>query len=288
MLDNEARMKYAKYWAKGDKSGVSEILKKEYAPDGLNSYSLLKFCSGRYDSNGNNIFLDSLKEGKLWFASPSTFNDPYDSILVQDCTLEYKSIFNCVANQMFPKNEVDKICQERKYELNKAIQEVNQQISKPMPGSFVCCLTEYSQLSNLPMWAHYANNHAGYCVEYSLSDLKRNHQLTIGPILYSNRIDRTAYPEGEQLRRATINLFFTKSEDWSYEKEWRLFVQDEAKCNQKGFNMDGFKPKHIYIGAQAKEQLIKDICFIAEDIEVPVSQMKLLENSFLLEPERIR
>ena len=28
-------------------------------------------------------------------------------------------------------------------------------------------------MNNLPMWAHYANNHAGYCVQYKV-DKKEN------------------------------------------------------------------------------------------------------------------
>lgn len=44
----------------------------------------------------------------------------------------------------------------------------------------------------MPMWAHYANNHAGFCVSY---DMKENKQLSgcTFPVQYTNqRIDITS------------------------------------------------------------------------------------------------
>ena len=31
-----------------------------------------------------------------------------------------------------------------------------------------------SNMNNLPMWAHYANNHAGYCVQYKVDTPTRS------------------------------------------------------------------------------------------------------------------
>jgi hypothetical protein len=52
-----------------------------------------------------------------------------------------------------------------------------------------------SGVNNLPMWAHYSNNHKGYCVSY-LTDFKSNPELSpsLFPVQYwEGRVNVTQY-----------------------------------------------------------------------------------------------
>jgi hypothetical protein len=101
-------------------------------------------------------------------------------------------------------------------------------------GIGVLCLTE--EPGNLIMWAHYANNYKGFVVEFddkheffhekdsSMSELGQ-----IRSVNYSR--DRPNHVSFTDLSAAEI--FFFKSDDWAYEKEWRMLkplpVEDANK-----------------------------------------------------------
>ncbi len=72
------------------------------------------------------------------------------------------------------------------------------------------------------MWAHYAADHSGYCIEYY-----RPSSFLLSayckPVLY-----RRQMPEIENIKRID-KLFWTKSEAWEYEAEWRLqYIRADA------------------------------------------------------------
>jgi hypothetical protein len=65
------------------------------------------------------------------------------------------------------------------------------------------------------MWAHYASSHSGYCVEYYRPDSFLLSAFC-RPVLY-----RRNMPELTD-KNDIDRLFWTKSEIWEYEAEWRL------------------------------------------------------------------
>jgi hypothetical protein len=90
--------------------------------------------------------------------------------------------------------------------------------------------------TSLLMWAHYASSHRGFVLEFDslheFFDQQRNSREVFGrlwPVMYSS--DRPAITmfdpskdEDVQADRIIIEGFLTKSMDWSYEKEWRMFL----------------------------------------------------------------
>ena len=155
------------------------------------------------------------------------------------------------------------------------------------------CLSE--RYNNILMWAHYAENHKGFVVEYDSNTLKTEcmqcpqgkdysncekwKQVMLLPILYTNqRYDATKYiydniliktfnqlriPNGWMLEddfaQYKINIFKQKS--WAYEREWRLQLYRT--------NRDKFievKPVAIYLGCRIAK------CY--EDILVKYAQEK--------------
>lgn len=166
-------------------------------------------------------------------------------------------------------------------------------------------------VNSMPMWAHYSNNHHGYCVEYDMRD-KRNVRLSacMFPVQYvKERIDVTpvmdVYVDGlireaeEQMaegkKRILVNdptivfliALFTniKHESWSYEKEFRCTV---------GRNIEGMPyfpayPKAIYVGHCCNEKHALQLVHIASQLHIPAYRMTIDERSvaFGLVPVRL-
>ncbi|EHK5112035.1 DUF2971 domain-containing protein [Vibrio parahaemolyticus] len=93
---------------------------------------------------------------------------------------------------------------------------------------------------NLLMWAHYANNHAGICIEFDkaadffngkyknattfLGERVDDHYQNIGELREVNyTIERPTYIEPSELERDTES-WFVKSPEWEYEQEQRLLL----------------------------------------------------------------
>jgi hypothetical protein len=85
----------------------------------------------------------------------------------------------------------------------------------------------------VPMWAHYARDAAGFAIALDGLDLRypgdKTGSLNIAkPVLYSERFLGMTFDPPSQDR-----LFFSKIEDWRYEKEWRV-VRALEQCRRAG------------------------------------------------------
>lgn len=102
----------------------------------------------------------------------------------------------------------------------------------------VLCFT--SKEDNLLMWAHYANNHAGICIEFDknadffngkyknatkcLGQTIDDHYQNIGVLRKVDyRLERPTYVEPSELEYDTES-WFVKSPEWKYEEELRLLL----------------------------------------------------------------
>ncbi|MDR3602071.1 MAG: DUF2971 domain-containing protein [Desulfosporosinus sp.] len=74
--------------------------------------------------------------------------------------------------------------------------------------------------SNILLWAHYADNHKGICIEFStmnlnsiFSTIKRMNYSSTVPVIHRNQ---------RAVSELANDIFLNKTIDWSYEKEWRI------------------------------------------------------------------
>lgn len=161
-------------------------------------------------------------------------------------------------------------------------------------------LTE-NNTSCMPMWAHYSNNHQGFCVAY---DMKNPANTTLAgctfPIQYTDeRLDITSFMKkyfcklslevdrqvSRGIKQIPINdlslvyvsqfLCNIKHSTWSYEKEFRCTAGAQAK----GMPYIDAVPKAIYIGMNCTEQNRSKLIEIARSLSIPVYQMQLDELS---------
>ena len=161
----------------------------------------------------------------------------------------------------------------------------------------------FSETQTSPtMWAHYADSHQGFVLEYNLKNynspcsscsLKCNneHYELLFPVIYSNERFNAkdfiaAYWAQKQLCNLPSNIFIPKDDelaiykillykslDWEYEKEWRII----SLCN----NMPAIirKPIGIYLGANmpaGNKGFLKDF---ANKNNIPVYEMYIEHNS---------
>jgi hypothetical protein len=89
----------------------------------------------------------------------------------------------------------------------------------------VYCLTE--EPASPRMWAHYAASHTGICLEFDSRSAPFTEVLApltggLCKVEY-----RTTYPAYDMVGGG-FHALFTKSEDWSYEAEWRLIAEERG------------------------------------------------------------
>lgn len=167
--------------------------------------------------------------------------------------------------------------------------------------------------SCMPMWAHYANNHQGFCIAY---DMESPFNLALSactfPIQYTNqRLDVTSYMKkfasmlSSEIDKQTAQgrkeivisdsslvylaqyLCNIKHSSWQYEKEFRCTMENKAK----GMPYVNANPKAIYIGKNCSENNRQKLIEIAKKLSTPIYQMNFDElsddyslTSELLEP----
>ena len=97
-----------------------------------------------------------------------------------------------------------------------------------------------------PMWALYANNNKGFCIEYdfqkakAFDTIKKRILLNTYQVIYNDTVEEysfvdiikyflTGKEDTELCEKANASIFkqlMTKQTDWSFEKEWRILLMN--------------------------------------------------------------
>lgn len=170
---------------------------------------------------------------------------------------------------------------------------------------YIACFCEENDSSL--MWGHYANGHRGLCLEYDFSEIikpctlecQQSHQCnnlllspTIAPVIYkTTRLDATAHmltllqmmiQENQQMvprgiyQRDTLLIakcLLTKSNDWAYEKEWRIFSPCFSNLKSNHEVILHAKPKAVYLGARTVSKFDDEVVGICSEKGVPCYKM---------------
>lgn len=142
---------------------------------------------------------------------------------------------------------------------------------------YVICLSGRKDITSL--WAHYADNHKGICIEYDLVNTKTKlFKNLCFPIEYLDDYDLTkdikySFNKNSFDLNLKIKPLLLKAKDWSYEDEWRIIfdksIISEYKENFYPYEpyIKFLKPQKVYMGMDISEKdkkLIKTICKIKE------------------------
>lgn len=239
-----------------------------YLPD-----TLYKYYSLTNNKELNEKKFETLRNREIFLSDIKDFNDPFDSKAFY---------YNPDRLKIFPE-------------------------LKPHGGKLIDDFTAYIKSTSLtsngvqsmPMWAHYAGNHTGFCVSY---DMQNNPVLSACtyPIQYSDqRLDITSFMEKyikkileEKARQMMLGkkqivindlsiiyvvllLSNIKHTSWSYEKEYRCTMASNAP----GMPYVKASPKEIFIGFKCSDENVLRLKEIADKLSVPVHRMNFDEIS---------
>lgn len=268
-----------------------------------------------------------LEDGLVRFTQPQAFNDPFEmkphfSTLASDEYItelldeqfeeiirkEFNDLPVAVKNKISYK-EFCVLAQSQKEFISRGVKEQSSQqaerLKKVMHDRFekyvgVFSLSEVPD--NLLMWSHYANSHQGYVVEFDAKHPFFNQRKSdkddfrcLRKVVYSNNRSKPSLFEID-----TIDDLLSKSDDWSYECEWRILMaleDSDSKVQQQPYDVYLFKigfdaVGSVRIGARAsdvsKKRIMSAIESNPELTKLPVYQMKLDEEQFKVNAERIR
>ena len=242
-----------------------------YAPTSLYKY---------YSDDVRN--LEAVKNNQMWYSAPCNFNDVFDCTI----TIEEKDIFDCALRMASEKMEIREGSQ-----MWKKVKEMTHQQIRKFLSEFedlrtrmgIACLSETDD--SLLMWAHYANNHSGICVEYELLEFNSQLHFSPVPIVYTD--ERVCIHTLETLANDIQGLFIesltSKSPEWSYEKEWRI-IRDDGACGakwdatKKGALLDAPSPKTITMGCMVKSDYEQDVRKYCEENRINLYQFTIFRN----------
>lgn len=198
---------------------VPTTLYKFYFLHDIEDCKITSHCDWITEKNEQKF--NALENKKVWMPSSAYLNDPF----------EFKSIY------------LDK---KKLAEVGCSIDFYESILAKIKDSKVLTCFT--TNLTNMPMWAHYANDHKGFCVEYKVinSDLifPVSYEVERIPIATSivNLITllNRKY-SGENLEEEDLRLYYeilfhggstVKCKSWDYEKEYRaIYIKKDFKSN---------------------------------------------------------
>ncbi len=178
--------------------------------------------------------LENLKLRKLWFSAPSAFNDPFDcsvDVVLKDFEGEdldrawaYAKSGADIAPDLEAQLATDSMPNEAfKDLLNRSAAQVLTQPELVAQRKQIGVACFSAKNDDLLMWAHYADGHRGFCMEF---DASREPFSRAEPVVYRDAIPpvnlldvldkKSTGPDVLEI------MFRTKYECWRYEEEWRV------------------------------------------------------------------
>ena len=272
---NRKREKLYQQYLDDEKITYIELGKKmdRYRPKKLYRYM-------RFDEYWKkNIF-----EGQVFLSPANKVNDPFDCLVYVNHELYANKIYEYV-KKIFP-NVADKVIRE---ETNAEIaHSLDKRLYKMKNSLRIACFTE-NCLSPL-MWAHYADSHKGFCIEYDLRKLAYGYRWGLLPVIYSNkRYDATKALTVRNSNMA-MNPYFFKSSHWKYEKEWRMVVPSNMFEDEEYYAdfSDGISA--IYLGLESHkehEDKIREIVKKYSNGSIPIYKIYIKPDSYNLGKDKI-
>lgn len=214
--------------------------------------------------------ISAIINNKLWFSVPKEMNDPFDS---RGVCWDSKSIEKLLKAEI-PNKNIKKF--------NSTNDIVENLLNSQRDNIKITCFSE--RLDSMPMWAHYAGNHTGFCVEYNFTKLGWEHDFTkyLFPVWYeSNKYDITnllsrtfEMINNKYFDRRIYLIYFLmhiKHKSWMYEDEWRLI---NHRINEEDFKSglenNPILPTAIYLGINFDKKKISKF----KNINVPIYKLE--------------
>ena len=269
---------------------LEEFWRDHPLPETEGQTSLFKFS--KIDMKQRDHLEDLFIHAKLYMALPAEFNDPFECLPVHTQPLTNEEL-----SQM--RQDVIKRLKQEEPSLSSA--DLGKKATKIMKAFHawdatkvyrklrICCFTK--EIDNLLFWAHYADKHKGFCLEYAATSFP----ISIAKkVKYSDSRPEVSFPSPRDERAFQPALI--KSSDWGYEDEYRITnvpgVEKPSSISEEYRSKDGefchlqnSAIKKIYFGANIDpddKESIKEL-IRQGPFNPTIWQAKLSKSNFKLE-----
>lgn len=196
-------------------------------------------------------------EGKLFHALPSQFNDPFECKphfrwpeKAKEVQKIRKHLIKVARNEGRPRKEAEAVIGQSMAKEGFIQNTIYDSVTRALGEVRVCSFT--SSKENLLFWAHYAESHRGFCVEYDATVLPISYAFKVH---YSSKYPEVIYPVPADARG--LKPVLSKSKEWSYEEEFRTILVPEAARQPKNDGtsliLSGNEMRNVYFGALMEE-----------------------------------
>jgi hypothetical protein len=254
-------------------------------PDFLYKYMHLNPSIEKIDPDYyKNIFLKK----EIYFPTINELNDPYDcnpAFYIDGCSDDFLT-------EVFVKRNRKNYSREKFRQLERVVKKDKQYARRVMQINIKNFMREGMKnrvlsMSATPistaMWAHYSNNHKGFCLKFSTSDFNQ-YKDSINEIQYSS-LRPIITPENLEEPESIVikDTVFTKSAEWAYEKEWRVFTTVKLFPADKIGLPEGFLTGIIFginIDPKEKELILSWIGDSTYKDKIELMRIALCHKSF--------
>lgn len=197
---------------------------------------LYKYRSAATWDNPNCNTARIFRDGKLYYARPTTLNDPYEAHIEFDmssCAEKAKVSHLRVLRERNRLNgnymetlhqtweQVKRNVEVQMNHIKNGTMDFHSYYRDVMDHHGVLSLSE--ERNNLLLWAHYGAEHRGICLGLDWPNTGLPEAVEVSYHTMYREVDIWAHTEQELARLAC----FQKSAEWSYEREWRSFSTAE-------------------------------------------------------------
>lgn len=231
-------------------------------------------CNEKCDiENLNEIKIKSIRNKEFWLSTCENLNDPF----------ELKTLY----------------LDEEKIEKYGYPMELVEQLKQAYYNGFLIGCFTTNLDNNMPMWAHYANNHRGFCIEYNIKNPTFFHPISYegerapANVAYMNCLSlitkeiKGTITDEEKIDSEFYNRLLShnstiKDIAWKYENEYRLlfpkeFANQFVKVTPKGVAIGnevlGIEITGIYIGMSCDEKYKGELMQVGKELGVKVYEM---------------
>lgn len=214
---------------------------------------LYKYC-------GVNAFsINNIKNDVLWFNRSACFNDHFDTDFRFniDSDEEFDNVKKILIDSGIPGIYIDNTSREF---LSRLARYSSRSRFSDEKYGITCFCNEHD---NMLLWSHYANNGSGYCLGFDVDSSHKNAYNFLEPEynLYAHYLNinykkdkmafRPKFSFDNNIENNYEKLLSTKSTEWSYEKETRIFIQ--SRSDKKFPNIMKYKSEKltkIFLGSR--------------------------------------
>lgn len=231
----------------------------------------------KYRGGNDEIFtrdLKSLENDIFWAPTRHNLNDPCEGFVsCENFRAQLDSIVKRVINS---NNEVLDAAEQVSRQFEKIVDKRND------AGIYSLSKTFADEL----LWAHYANSHNGFCVEYDLDILVKfgRSEFESFDVVYSENLPVIDVRDlsAKDSKIIVQKIMGYKSKRWSYEKEHRIVTSFSG-----GQSYDFRAVKGIYFGLKMSEEKEQEVMKALAGRQIKYYKIQLREDSYKLQAAEV-